>query len=99
MKLIASLVALVVAAAPSAAVAGRDAHVSANGFVISHPRPVIVRPASPFLTARPRPLFLDRPLVVQRPFVAGQPAIVQQQVVVPRSSVFFTVPGTIVIVR
>jgi hypothetical protein len=102
MKLVASLIALAalaVAAGSSPAVAGRSAHVSGSRVVIVQQRPLFVRPISPFLVARPRPLFLSRPLVVERPFLAGQPVIVQPQIVVPRSSFFFITPGTVVIVR
>jgi hypothetical protein len=75
-------------------------------------RPVVVtRPfvgqsvivARPFFGTPPvvvaRPLFPQGPLIVQPSFVPLQPFIVQRQVVVPRSRVFFTAPGTLVIVR
>jgi len=108
MKMLASLTALAalaVLAAPSPAVADRSAHVSGSHVsgshvvILQHRPVVVVRPGSPFLVARQRPLFLSRPIIVQRPFVPLQPMIVQPQLVPPRSGAFFTVPGTVIIVR
>jgi hypothetical protein len=100
MKMLASLVAVAALAAftaPSSAVARGSFH-HGSRVVILEQRPVIIKRPN-VLISRPRHVFLSRPIIVQRRFFAGQPIIVQPPPVVPRSRFFFTVPGTVVVIR